>query len=50
MMDTMQAMMAEMEAMEMTHDRDIDFATMMILHHQGAINVSNLELAEGSNR
>ncbi|WP_348677060.1 hypothetical protein [Flavobacterium coralii] len=41
MMDTMHAMMAEMEAMEMTHDPDIDFAAMMIMHHQGAVNIKS---------
>lgn len=49
MMDVMHGMMAEMDAMEMTHDPDVDFAGMMIMHHQGAIAMANLELQEGSN-
>lgn len=49
MMDTMHAMMDEMTAMEMTHDPDVDFAAMMIMHHEGAIAMANLELQEGTN-
>ena len=49
MMDTMHGMMDEMAAMEMTHDPDVDFAAMMIMHHQGAIAMANLELQEGNN-
>jgi uncharacterized protein (DUF305 family) len=49
MMDIMHGMMDEMAAMEMTHDPDIDFAAMMIMHHQGAIAMANLELQEGNN-
>jgi len=49
MMDIMHGMMDEMMAMEMTHDPDIDFAAMMIMHHQGAIAMANLELQEGNN-
>lgn len=49
MMGLMHNMMTEMESMEMTNDPDIDFAAMMIMHHEGAITMSNLELAEGAN-
>lgn len=49
MMDTMHAMMARMDAMPKTNDPEIDFARMMIMHHQGAINMSNVELQSGSN-
>lgn len=48
MMALMHGMMDEMAAMEMTHDPDIDFAAMMVMHHQGAIAMANLELQEGS--
>lgn len=49
MMDTMHTMMDAMAAMEMTHDTDVDFAAMMIMHHEGAIAMAGLELQEGSN-
>lgn len=49
MMDTMHAIMGRMEAMTMTNDPEIDFSKMMIIHHQGAINMSNVELQSGKN-
>lgn len=49
MMDRMHAMMTEMMAMQPTNDPDNDFAMMMKMHHQGAINMANLELADGDN-
>lgn len=49
MMDTMHAMMSRMDAMEMTGDPEIDFPMMMILHHQGAINMGNVQLEDGTN-
>jgi uncharacterized protein (DUF305 family) len=49
MMDSMHAMMDRMMAMPKTNDPEIDFAKMMIMHHQGAINMSNVELQAGSN-
>jgi len=49
MMDTMHAMMDRMMAMPKTNDPEIDFARMMIMHHQGAINMSNVQLQAGSN-
>lgn len=49
MMDSMHAMMARMMAMPKTNDPEIDFARMMVMHHQGAINMSNVELQAGSN-
>ena len=49
MMDTMHAMMDRMEAMPKTNDPEIDFARMMMMHHQGAINMANVELKSGSN-
>jgi len=33
--------------MQKTKDPEIDFLRMMVMHHQGAINMSNLELQEG---
>ena len=44
----MDGMMGKMHAMQMTGDFDIDFANMMIEHHQGAINMSQVELSKGS--
>jgi uncharacterized protein (DUF305 family) len=48
MMAIMHDMSAEMDAMTtMTKDADHDFAMMMKMHHQGAINMGNKELEEG---
>lgn len=49
MMDSMHAMMTRMMAMPKTNDPEIDFLKMMIMHHQGAINMANLQLHEGKN-
>jgi len=48
MMDTLHAMMSRMNAMEPTNDPEIDFPAMMILHHQGAISMSKVQLESGS--
>lgn len=48
MMDTMHAMMSRMNAMQPTNDPEIDFPAMMILHHQGAISMSKVQLERGS--
>ncbi len=47
MMSLMHAMSAEMDDMTMTGDADDDFATMMRMHHQGAINMGNLLIEKG---
>lgn len=47
MMTIMHTMMSQMDAMPKTNDPEIDFAKMMVMHHQGAINMANLELQEG---
>ena len=49
MMGLMHEMMDKMEQMQMTKDPDTDFAIMMKMHHQGAIDMANLELKEGTN-
>ncbi len=49
MMDSMHAVMARMDAMIMSNDPEIDFVRMMILHHQGAINMATVQRQEGSN-
>ena len=48
-MGIMHAMMARMDSLPKTSDPEIDFARMMVIHHQGAIDMSNLELKEGKN-
>lgn len=47
MMDSMHVMMSRMENMTMTMDPDIDFVEMMIMHHEGAINMSTALLEAG---
>lgn len=49
MMDSMHAMMNRMHAMPPTNDPDVDFPKMMIMHHQGAINMGNVQIKEGKN-
>lgn len=48
MMSIMHQMMSKMDTMKMTKDPDNDFAMMMRMHHQGAIDMANLELKSGS--
>ncbi len=49
MMDSMHTMMDRMNAMTMTNDPEIDFSEMMMMHHQGAMNMSTAQLQAGSN-
>lgn len=49
MMTVMHDMMDEMHTMKVTKDPDIDYATMMKMHHMGAIEMAKLELASGNN-
>lgn len=46
-MDVMNNMMKQMHGMQPTGDADYDFATMMRHHHQGAIDMSNIQLQQG---
>lgn len=46
-MDVMNNMMRQMHTVQPTGDADFDFATMMKHHHQGAIDMSNIELQQG---
>lgn len=48
MMTIMHQMMAKMDTMKLTKDPDNDFALMMRMHHQGAIDMANLELKSGT--
>jgi uncharacterized protein (DUF305 family) len=47
MMSLMHQMMNKMDTMPKTNDPEIDFSRMMKIHHQGAIDMANLELQEG---
>jgi uncharacterized protein (DUF305 family) len=49
MMASMNMSMQKMESMEMTGEFDLDFAKMMIIHHQSAIDMSEMEIANGKN-
>jgi uncharacterized protein (DUF305 family) len=40
-------MMKEMKAMSPSGNADNDFAMMMMIHHQGAVDMSQVELREG---
>jgi len=44
---SMMGMMKNMESMKVTGDTDRDFATMMKIHHQGAIDMAQVELQSG---
>ncbi|MES2648131.1 MAG: DUF305 domain-containing protein [Bacteroidota bacterium] len=48
LMKSMQDHMTQMQKMQMTGDFDIDFANMMIHHHQGAIDMAQVEQLQGS--
>ena len=47
MRSSMAGMMKSMESMKMTGDTDRDFAAMMKMHHQGAIDMAQQELKSG---
>ena len=47
MKKSMENMSKEMASLPMTGDADRDFALMMRIHHQGAIDMSQAELATG---
>jgi uncharacterized protein (DUF305 family) len=44
---SMMGMMKGMESMRMSGDTDRDFAMMMKMHHQGAIDMAQMELKKG---
>jgi uncharacterized protein (DUF305 family) len=46
---TMDKMMHDMHNAEPTGNNDIDFAVMMVEHHKGAVEMSKVEVAQGSN-
>jgi uncharacterized protein (DUF305 family) len=47
MMSLMHQMMGKVDTMYKTNDPEIDFSNMMKMHHQGAIDIANLELQKG---
>ena len=47
LMASMNPMMDKMKALQITGDFDIDFANMMIEHHQGAVDMSEKEVRAG---
>lgn len=44
---TMDDMMGKMHGMKMTGDFDVDFANMMIEHHQGGVDMAQVEVSDG---
>lgn len=47
LMHALSGTMARMNQLEMSGAFDLDFANMMILHHQAAIDMSKIEIAQG---
>lgn len=47
LMQSMSSSMAAMKSMQMTGDFDADYANAMIAHHQGAIDMAQVELSQG---
>lgn len=50
MMQPMNSMMDRMKGIALTGDIDNDFAMLMMEHHQGAVDISEMEAAKGSIR
>lgn len=48
MMQSLNGTMGKMIEMKMTGDFDLDFVNMMIIHHQAAIDMSEVEIAKGT--
>lgn len=48
LLTAMHTMMDKMGGHKMTGDFDVDFANMMIQHHNGAIEMSKIELSKGT--
>lgn len=47
LMKPMNDMMVKMQSMQMTGDFNVDFANMMIEHHQGGIDMAQVEVSDG---
>lgn len=50
LMKSMRSSMDKMKAVKMNGDFDAEFAGMMIEHHQGAIDMANIELKSGTDQ
>jgi len=48
MMQSLSSTMGKMNEMKMTGDFDLDFVNMMIIHHQAAIDMSEVEVTKGT--
>ena len=48
MRGSMMGTMKNMESMKMTGDTDRDFASMMKMHHQSAVEMAEMELKRGN--
>ena len=48
MSKSMSGMMEDMQGMTMSGDTDRDFATLMRMHHQGALDMAQAELDSGT--
>jgi len=49
MMKSMQSGMSQMMSMKMSGDPDHDFAMMLKMHHQSAVQMSDMEIKQGKN-
>jgi uncharacterized protein (DUF305 family) len=49
LMGSMQRMHAAMAATDPSGNRDVDFVTLMLPHHQGAVDMAKAELLYGEN-
>jgi uncharacterized protein (DUF305 family) len=49
MLESMMETMKKMNTLKMGNDFDVDFANIMTVHHQAAIDMSMLEIATGKN-
>jgi len=49
LMDAMKAMMDKMKGMKMSGDADKDFVTMMIPHHESAVDMAENQISHGKN-
>ena len=47
LMKPMNEMMEKMHSMQMTGDFDVDFANMMVEHHQSALDMAQVEVSQG---